>query len=243
MPTGPIPRLQPVRKLDELREMFRRGASLEDFRKYYHQYKGGIESHAEFRRVDEAIQFLEDNGGYTYPEPKPGAWITESRAWVAIEGNLPLYKYPKEWFTGELKYKFIVNVVGLYTRVLVLDSVTARIWEHLSSNPRSYDKAFHWTLIIRPLVSDSANETDITRAVKAQVAAGVDPAHMVSNGRFGIVAENTDAPSLRSILAGEWIPSPRRLFWFDGSYHLLLLPTWLLTLDSFHEVNEWTYFF
>lgn len=243
MPSLSAPdRLQPMRKLEELREMFRHGVSLEEFRKHYYQYQKGTETHAEFRRVDAAIQFLEDHGGYIYPELEPGAWITEGRAWVAVDGYLPLHKYPADWFQGQIEYKFLVNVIGIYAKVLVMDAITAKIWEYISANPIGYDKALHWTLIVRPLMGDQPKPMDIERMVRSQVDLGIDPSAALSNGRLSVVAEHTSIPSLPSILDGKWVAAPRRLVWFDGNYHLLLLPAWILVLDSFYEVRSWTYF-
>jgi hypothetical protein len=244
MPIVPTERLAPVRKLEELKEMFtrRRGVSFEDFRKYYDSYREKAETHSEFRRIDEAIQFLEDNGGYSYPVPEDGKWLTEGQAWVAIEGYMPLHKYPPDWFADQVKFKYLVNVVGIHSRVLVMDDITARIWEHVASNPVAYEKAIHWTLLIRPLLGDHCTAGDIERTIRSQVDRGTDPAYDIQNGRLAQVQENCTAPSLRSVLDGEWVPAPRKLFWFDGYHHLLLMPRWVFNLRMDYSIDSWTYF-
>lgn len=242
MPSTPQARLEPVKRMEELREMFTHGVSLEDFRKYYHQYQRGVETHAEFRKVDEAIQFLEDHGGYTYPEPKAGAWITEGEAWVAVDGYLPLHKHPPDWFARQVQFKYLVNVVGVHTRVLIFDDCTAGIWEHLCRSSITYDKALHWTLLARPLLPDDAGGFDIAREVQNQIQTGEDPARAIRNGRLGLVLQNCHIPSIEAVLNGEWVPAPRSLFWFDGYHHLLLMPSWVFKLNMSYSIREWTYF-
>jgi hypothetical protein len=221
----------------------RRGVSLDEFKKYYPQFQKGVETHAEFRRLDEAIQFLEENGGYSYPEPKPGMWISEGMGWVAIEGYMPLHKHPPDWFANQVRFKYLVNVVAIHSRILVLDSMSAKIWEQLASNPMACDKAFHWLLLVRPTLPDrGVSNMDVLHAINATLQKGVDPARLVQNGRLSTVQEHCSVPSLGGILSGEWVPAPRKTFWFDGCEHLLLLPSWIFKIDMSYEISDWTYF-
>lgn len=227
--------------LTELLERFKHGVTLDEFKTLYPKFLGLKEKRefdSEYDFIDDRVEWFRSVGAFEHPALEGDQWLKSQKQWVVIRGYYPIWQYANTGHNG-IEHKWFVGSNAIRTDVLVLDEISARVWEMVISNATFYDEALAWFIILRANVK-SGNSRHVRNVWEQYSNVLRRPKDFVVPA-LEVLAEHSVAPILQDLVNGSQIIAKTTPLYYGGCYHLLTTPSWTFEINRNHRIWNWSY--